>query len=276
MCKVSIIIPAYNSSKTIERCIRSIFKQDFQDYEIIVVNDGSKDNTGEILDQLAQQDNRLKVIHKKNGGVSSARNTAFEHISGEYVQFMDADDLIPKGSTKALVKTMETYNVDMVIGDYYRVVEKTITLIKGISKDKVLSIQDYAEEIMNTPRDFYYGVLWNKLYKASIIKEYRLRMDDSISFCEDFVFNTEYLNHSQTVKALKMPVYYYIKNPGSLCTKNLSFQKVNTMKAHVYLYYNRFFMNIFDRKRYFKNRRKISRFLVSRSISNTLIILNLK
>lgn len=68
MCKVSIVIPAYNASKTIERCIRSIFKQDYQDYEIIVVNDGSKDDTGEILDRLAQEDNRLKVIHKKNGG----------------------------------------------------------------------------------------------------------------------------------------------------------------------------------------------------------------
>lgn len=262
MPKVSIVIPVYNASKAIEKCIRSIFDEDYKDLEIIAVDDGSKDDSGTILDNLAKEDSRLVVVHKENGGVSKARNTAFKYVTGQYIQFMDSDDYIPKDSTKMLVRTIEESNADMVIGSFYRVVKDNVSIKSSITTNKVLTLQEYAEEMMESPSDFYYGVLWNKLYKTSIIKDNDLKMDESLSFCEDFIFNMEYLIHCNTIAPLQVPVYYYIKTEGSLVTQSMSISKIYNMKVNVYSYYTQFFKNVLDEKQYSKDRIAIARFLV--------------
>lgn len=262
MPKVSIIIPVYNASKAIERCVKSVLDEEYKDLEIIAIDDGSKDDSGKILDNLAKEDDRLIVIHKENGGVSKARNTAFEYAKGEYIQFMDADDYIPKDSTKQLIRCIEESKADMVISSFYRVVKDNVAIKSSISESKTLSLQEYAEEMMESPSDFYYGVLWNKLYKASIIKENDLRMDESLSFCEDFIFNMEYLLHCKNIAVSQVPIYYYIKTEGSLVTQSMSISKVYNMKVNVYAYYNEFFKNVLDEKQYSKDRIAIARFLV--------------
>ena len=154
MTKVSVIVPVYNAEKAIERCIRSILDQEYQDIECIAVDDGSKDASGEILDRLAESDSRLKVIHKENGGVSKARNTALDVVNGEYVQFLDADDWIPTDSTKLLLRAMEENEADLAIGYFYRVVGENVAIQGSIDTTKALTLQEYAQFMMMGCRDW--------------------------------------------------------------------------------------------------------------------------
>ena len=262
MVKVSVIIPVYNSENAIERCISSVLYQEFKDLEIIVVDDGSTDQSGKILDKLANEDSRLRIIHTENKGVSAARNLAIKEAKGTYIQFMDADDYIPTDSTKMLVRTMEENHCDLVIADFYRVVGDNVARKGSIRSDDVLTLQQFAECMMDSPSDFYYGVLWNKLYRRDLIQDNQLEMDESLNFCEDFIFNMEYLLHTKTIKPLQVPIYYYVKTEGSLVTQSRSVWKVVAMKTNVYTYYNNFFKNVLDEKQYRKDRLAIAGFLV--------------
>lgn len=199
MKKVSIIVPVYNAQNSIGRCIESILNQDYENIELIAVNDGSKDNSGKILDEYAAKDSRMIVIHKTNSGVSDTRNIAIARASGTYLQFLDADDYIPVDSTKSMVRALEENNVDLVVSDFYRVVKDNLSLKGSIVNDKILTRNEYASLMAESPADYYYGVLWNKLYKASIIKDNAMVMDKDLSFCEDFIFNLEYLMHCSSI-----------------------------------------------------------------------------
>lgn len=263
MVKVSVIIPVYNAEKTIERCVRSVLDQEFQDLELIAVDDGSKDASGKILDEIAEKDSRLHVVHVENGGVSRARNIGLSMIQGEYVQFLDADDYIPMESTKLLVRTMEKSQCDLVIADFYRVVGDKVARKGSIRSDALLTLQEFATLMMESPSDFYYGVLWNKLYRSSILLENDLKMDEDLNYCEDFIFNMEYLLHTKTINPLPVPVYYYIKTEGSLVTQSMTLTKVVSTKINVYSYYNNFFRNVLDEKQYRKDRLAIAGYLVN-------------
>lgn len=166
----------------------SILSQDYRDFELLLMDDGSKDASGEICDAYAQQDGRVRVIHKENSGVSDTRNQALELARGTFLQFLDSDDWIVPEATRLLVRSMEEYNCDMVISDFYRVSGERLAQKGDIEEDKVMSRQEFASYMIENPADFYYGVLWNKMYRRSIIEEYHIRMDTSISWCEDFLF----------------------------------------------------------------------------------------
>jgi len=263
MPKVSVIVPAYNAEKVIERCVRSILDQEFKDLEVIVMNDGSKDSTGEILDTIAAEDDRLQVVHKENSGVSDTRNKALDLAEGDYIQFLDADDWIPANSTKELVRTMEGKNADLVVAEFYRVVGENAARKGSITGDEVLSRQEYAEAMAMSPADYYYGVLWNKLYRRSLIEEFHIRMDPKVSFSEDMIFNLEYILHCERIAPLQVPVYYYVKTEGSLVAKNLSLSKLVEMKTSVFRYYDEFFKNVLDEEEYRQERPLITAFLVS-------------
>lgn len=262
MPEVSIIVPVYNAQNSISRCVESILHQEYQDFELLLVDDGSKDGSPVILDAYARQDARVKVIHKPNTGVSSTRNLALDQAKGKYIQFLDADDWIPDNSTKMLVRDAEEKKVDLVVADFYRVVGKNVARKGSITSNDILTLQEFAEAMMTSPSDFYYGVLWNKLYRNDIIQQYGVRMDEELSWCEDFIFNLEYLLHVKTVSALQVPVYYYVKTEGSLVSKSLRLSKIVDMKANVFAYYNDFYKNVLDEKDYRKDRLSITKFLI--------------
>ena len=205
---VSIVVPVYNAAKSIRRCAESVLQQEYKDFELILVDDGSKDDSPAILDALAAKDERVKVIHQENAGASAARNHGIEAASGKYLQFMDADDWLSSDATKLMVRTAEDNQCDMVIADFYRVVGENLSRKGNILTSKVLSRREYAEFMMDAPADYYYGVLWNKLYRRDLIETYRIRMDEDVSFCEDFLFNLEYVIHCERICALQVPVYY--------------------------------------------------------------------
>ena len=263
MPAVSVIVPVYNAEAALPRCISSILDQEFKDLELILLDDGSKDHSPDICDAFAKRDERVIVIHKPNSGVSDTRNKGIDAARGTYVQFLDADDWIPKDSTKMLVRTAEERDADLVVGDFYRVVGENLSRKGSIETDRILTTKEYAEFMKLSPADYYYGVIWNKLYRKAILDEYAIRMDPDVSFCEDFIFNLEYLLHCQRIAPLPVPVYYYVKTEGSLVAQNRSLKRIVDMKTSVYQYYDSFFRNVLDEKTYRKERLGIASFLVS-------------
>ena len=267
---VSIIVPVYNARKTIARCIESIINQEFQDFELLLVNDGSKDDSGQICDSYAAQDKRIRVIHKDNSGVSDSRNMALDLAKGKYIQFLDSDDWITTDATNLLFRAAEDNHCDMVISDFYRVVGQRVSHKGDIDDDAVMTREDYAAHMMENPADFYYGVLWNKFFRREIIEQYHLRMDSSISWCEDFLFNLEYILHANVFYALQAPVYYYVKTKGSLASQGLSITKTVKMKFMVFEYYNEFYKNVYDEKVYEKKRLSVYRFFLDAASDGTV------
>ena len=268
--KVSIIVPVYNAQEYLKRCVDSILSQDYRDFELLLMDDGSKDASGEICDAYAQQDGRVRVVHKENTGVSDTRNQALELARGTFLQFLDSDDWIVPEATRLLVRSMEEYNCDMVISDFYRVSGERLAQKGDIEEDKVMSRQEFASYMIENPADFYYGVLWNKMYRRSIIEEYHIRMDTSISWCEDFLFNLEYILHANVFYALQAPVYYYVKTKGSLASQGLSITKTVKMKFMVFEYYNEFYKNVYDEKAYEKKRLSVYRFFLDAASDGTV------
>ena len=250
MEKVSLIVPVYNGEKSIERCAGSILNQDYPELELILVDDGSRDRSWEIIQAIAAADHRVKAIHQENGGVSSARNRALAEASGAYVQFADVDDWLPMDATKMLVREMEAQSAELVVGDFYRVVDGNVSEKSSIEMGGALTLQQYANAMMLSPADLYYGVLWNKLYRRDIIEQYSIRMDENISYSEDMIFNLEYLLHVKSVAILKAPVYYYQYTKGSLVDQSLNLSSTIKMKKSVIGYYNEFFRKTFDTPSY--------------------------
>ena len=259
---VSIIVPVYNAEKTIGRCVDSILSQQYTDFELLLVDDGSKDGSGAICDSYALADSRVQVIHKENTGVSDTRNIGISRARGVYLQFLDSDDWITPDATKLLVETARDHDCDLVISDFYRVVGERVSRKGDIDEDRVLTREEDAAHMMEQPADFYYGVLWNKLYRRDIVESHRLRMDPELSWCEDFMFNLEYIRHAQRFYALQVPIYYYVKTKGSLASQSLSISKTIRMKLMLFEYYNQFYKSVLDEDEYEKSRLKVYRFLV--------------
>ena len=171
---VSIIVPVYNAEKTIGRCIESILGQEYINFELLLMDDGSTDESGRICDSFAKNDTRIHVIHKENSGVSDTRNLALDLTQGKYLQFLDADDWITPNATRTFVEAAESTNADMVICDFYRVVDKRVSQKGSIDEEGLLTQEEYASHMMENPADFYYGVLWNKFYRRDIIEQHHL------------------------------------------------------------------------------------------------------
>ena len=259
--KVSIIIPVYNAASALRRCLDSVLKQEFTDFELLLMDDGSSDESPAILDEYAGKDSRIRLVHKNNSGVSDTRNQALDLARGSYVQFLDADDWIAPEATKLMVRAMEQKKADLVVTDFYRVVGEHVSHKGDIEEDSLMDLQTFAGYMMENPADFYYGVIWNKLYSRQIIEENQIRMDPEVSWCEDFLFNMEYLLHCRGIFALQVPVYYYVKTEGSLVSQGLSITKTVEMKASVFRYYNDFFARVYDPEDYEARRIQIYGFL---------------
>lgn len=259
---VSIIVPVYNAEATIRRCVDSILDQKYSDFELLLVDDGSTDASGAICDAYAARDGRVRVFHQENSGVSAARNWALDHASGDYLQFLDSDDWIIPDATGLLVRAAQEHGCDMVISDFYRVVGEKVAHKGDIGDEGVLGREQYAAHMMENPADFYYGVLWNKLYRRAIVEEHHLRMDQDIRWCEDFMFNLEYIRYASAFYALQVPIYYYVKTKGSLAAQGMHLTKVIRMKLMVFECYQQFYKDVLDEAEYEKCRLKVYRFLI--------------
>ena len=268
---VSIIVPVYNAAQTLRRCVDSVLKQEYPDFELLLVDDGSRDGSEAIWDEYASQNELVRVIQKKNGGVSAARNDALDRARGIFLQFLDSDDWLAPEATKLLVRSAQENHCDMVIADFYRVSGDRISHRGEIDEENVMSREDFSAYMMENPADYYYGVLWNKLFRREIVEEHHLRMDVNLRWCEDFLFNLEYILHAETFYALQTPIYYYVKTKGSLVAQSLTIPNVIRMKLQVFEYYNEFYKHVLDERDYEKNRLKVYRFLLDAAGDEALL-----
>lgn len=260
---VSIIVPIYNAEVYLARCIESVLHQEYTEFELLLVDDGSKDRSGAICDEFAERDPRIRVIHKENTGVSDSRNSALDRAGGKYIQFLDSDDWLTPEATRLLVRSAESSQCDMVIADFYRVSGEKLSHKGDIEKEGLLTRQEFAALMMENPADFYYGVLWNKLFRRELIEGLKLRMDPEISWCEDFIFNLEYIRHCRSIYALNVPVYYYVKTKGSLVnSQGASINNTIRMKLNVFEYYEQFYKDVYDQESYENIRFQVYRFFV--------------
>ena len=262
MPMVSIIVPVYNAEAQIERCVNSILAQDYRDFELILVDDGSVDGSAAILDSFERTDARVRVIHKENTGVSDTRNRALEIAAGRYVQFADADDWMVPEATGAFVRAAEESQAGMVISDFYRVVGNRSSHKGSIDEDGLITRTQFAEYMERSPADYYFGVLWNKLFRRETIEKYRIRMDEELRWCEDFIFDMEYILHIETVYVLRVPLYYYVKTEGSLIARSMNVPDMVRMKLNVIEYYTAFYKNIYNAADYAAKRPLIYGFLL--------------
>lgn len=255
---VSIIIPAYNAEASIQRCLDSIVNQTYKALEIIVVNDGSTDHTLDILNQYVQLDARMIIKDIPNGGVSHARNVGLDTATGQYVQFVDSDDWLSLDATEQLVQAI-SYNCQQAISDYTRVLEKRELVRGDIKTQGMMSRANFALEMMRAPANFYYGVLWNKMYSMQRIKENHLQFDEDINWCEDFLFNLEYLQYVKQVYVLHRPLYFYVKTKGGLSSVGCDLKEIVTMKTTLFKHYKALYESI---DLYDENKLKIKRFYI--------------
>lgn len=216
--KLSIIIPIYNTEAYLPKCIDSILSQSFTDYELILIDDGSIDNSGAICDNYAQQDNRIKVFHQKNGGLSSARNTGLDHAQGEWIYFVDSDDELKLNGLQTLVDCISD-DVDCVMGGYEQY-DLDGNLIETEKKHETLTLSKQDSLLVLFPEHTiiysYLGYVWNRLFRKRIIQDHSLRFDETVGIKEDTLFVTQYLCKSNgKTRFTTTPVYKYIAQKNS-------------------------------------------------------------
>lgn len=214
MPEISIIVPVYNTEPYLARCVDSILIQSFADFELLLVDDGSTDDSGAICDAYAEKDNRICVFHKENGGVSSARNLGLQGAKGEWICFVDSDDeLLPNG-LRTMVDGI-TDEVDIVMAGYYELEGEMLqTDTSGFGGDGTID-QNKALLMMYPSADLpYQGYSWGKLFKRNLIVNRSVSFDEHIRIKEDTLFVVEYLcGSTKLARYISMPVYKYVKLP---------------------------------------------------------------
>lgn len=219
--KVSVIIPVYNGENYIARCIDSIINQTYRDIEIIIVDDGSKDETNQICKRYADRDNRITVYRKENEGVSAARNYGLQKAVGRYIQFVDADDYVKKNTTDSLYKKMRQENAGMVVCSYMRLIGRFIIPSDFLELSGNYTAKEYLIHTLKDPGHHYYGVVWNKLYRNDIIKKHKIQFRSDVTLGEDFIFNLEYMQYVNKISVILSHLYYYNNvNGNSLSRQN--------------------------------------------------------
>ncbi|QNA44994.1 glycosyltransferase family 2 protein [Lacibacter sediminis] len=215
--KISIIIPVYNAAGYIEQCIRSVMTQTIKDIEIIAVNDGSTDESKEMLDRLAATDERLLVFHQSNKGVSATRNFGLQQATGSYIGFCDADDWMEPDMLQELYNAITLQNCEWAICNVNMHKEGQPLKVRLQLKDEVMDVADDRTGLLHGLMRFYYDYAnWNKLFSAAIIRKYQLGFREDMSIWEDLLFNLQYLHYVNRVAVVAKPLYNYRILPTSL------------------------------------------------------------
>lgn len=203
---ISIIIPVYNKENTIGRCIESVQRQEYQDVEIILVDDGSNDSSLEICRKYADKDQRIVIIEKKNGGVSSARNEGIKAATGEYIQFVDADDRISPELTKILYEQLTKYNAQLAICGFVEKCKDGSEIFRKPEKTVLTNVNKMERYVNGLFQNCFLQPCWNKLYVKKYIEKYFQR---EFSYGEDLLFNLEYLKKIQKIIFISEALYIY-------------------------------------------------------------------
>lgn len=216
---VSIIVPVYNSSKYLRKCIDSILEQSYKELEILLIDDGSTDDSRTICEKYASDDVRVIYKRKKNGGVSSARNQGLALAKGEYIIFVDSDDFLEKEIIEKAIDEIKEKDVDLVIWNALEVNNGITKKCKRINIKQNLDNSIKAALVANYYEDFYWGdyirAVWGKMFKASLIKKNNLKFNEQLYIGEDAVFMMQYVSWTKKIKSINEYGYFYRILPSS-------------------------------------------------------------
>lgn len=227
---VSVIVPVYNVEKYLQRCIESIRGQTYRRLEIILVDDGSPDYCGNICDENAEEDTRIVVIHKKNGGLSSARNAGIDRATGEYIAFVDADDTVHARFIEILIELCEEYECDIAQCDFLAIAENSLKLpLNPPSSIQFLDNRRALRELCSGRNSVKYTVVWNKIYKKHLF--------DRIRYPVGRIHEDEFTAHLILWNAGKIAVtnqylYYYLQRPTSITGKKFTVEHLHALEAY--------------------------------------------
>ena len=223
-------MPVYNAEKYVERCIKSILNQTIQNFEIIIVNDGSTDLSPVICDEYASKDDRIRVIHKENEGVSVARNTALDIAKGKYIEFVDVDDFLDESTLEILYNNAERNNSDVVVFGINKLVirnEKILSFKKVNVKPGVFDLKSFMIFYDVYMPNAIIGASWNKLYRKSLLDGYNIRYDENLKNNEDTFFNYLVFEKCDTISVESNVFYNYVdENSNSASKKHKNFFEV--------------------------------------------------
>lgn len=207
--KISVIVPVYKAEKYLHRCVDSLLAQTFQDYEILLIDDGSPDRSGEICDEYAKRDARIRVFHKENGGVSSARNTGLDNANGEWIAFVDSDDWVESDYLQIMIEPTANKSVEYVVSGirYFFLHTKRYQTMFEYS-DMIVDINNMPTAICDL-RLLNNGCPVAKLYQKNIIRNNNLYFNIELSINEDHLFTIQYYNTVETVATVKSISYNY-------------------------------------------------------------------
>lgn len=280
--KISIIVPVFNCEKYIEKNLKSILNQKYKNIEIIVVNDGSTDNTFNIVKNISNHDSRVIVINKENEGVSVARNTGIQYSTGEYIGFVDADDFINNDMYFNMIKTIEDNNADICLISYFEIINDFKYERYFPWSDKIKTFEN--NEIFNSffplmisklkkEKSTIFGAVWRILIKSSIAK--KIKFNTELAIGEDFLFLTDCLLESNKIVTMNKCMYNYVKNVGSATEKYKSDFDFINQKFHSELLIRlnkiNFFKNNRNKIRYGLNRFKMYTMSISNLVKKTNI-----
>lgn len=208
---VTIIIPVYNAEKFLERCVMSILEQTYKNWELLLIDDGSPDNSGRLCDDWSKKDSRVKVYHKKNGGVSSARNLGLDEAKGDWIMFVDSDDWISKDCLEVCLASLAAHNCDVLQYNYYKVYPNGNQIQESNISSPASTLEEYVSAAPGTV-----GVcVGGGIYRKSIIEEHGIRFDERMKYAEDGVFVLTTLLYSARMMHIEPSMYFYYMNENS-------------------------------------------------------------
>ena len=232
--KITVIMPVYNSELYLDDILTDLIRQTYHNLEIIIIDDGSKDNSATIIEKYKKQDERIQLVQTKNGGPSRARNLGLEMATGEYIRFLDADDRIPEKSMETLMKAYaKDERIDLVVGNYTCNIPYAFFMGEQY-EDGIVDENEFALRFSKEMKTFYFGVPWNKLYRRELIEKYQIRFEENVIWSEDYLFNLEYYKRCHFVYMLNCPggIYEYYKRDTGITysVKNLHKEEFRTIE----------------------------------------------
>lgn len=219
MKTISVIIPAYNAEKTINRCISSVLNQSYPDFELLVIDDGSRDKTVSLVGEYCAKDSRIRLIGQENGGVSAARNLGISQAQGDGFLFLDSDDELEPGALLSLRSAMNAYGADLVYGGYTKVVGARETKVREFPEEwfgLVHSSRDFLPLLLSLDGNTPMTSVWRILFKAETVRNAVALFPLGVKMGEDYNFLLDLLNYGVTVLPVRDYVYRYYFNPSSV------------------------------------------------------------
>lgn len=226
---ISIVIPAYNAGRTIKKCLESICAQTYKNIEVIVINDGSSDDTEKNIRESMSEDDRIQVYSQENKGVSAARNNGISHVKGKYIAFVDADDYMEPNMYETMVRVVqESEDTDIVICNYYVDDGQECRAAATKSQSWLTSAEAMTNLFIESS---YCAYLWSKLFKVELIKKNGILFCEDLDVCEDSVFCCEYFSKIRKGRYINQELYYYRVFSDSAVHKKYNMKRYTALKA---------------------------------------------